>query len=216
MTSDTENGAVYAAVNLLVLVVMRVAIHMTRSELLRDTTVGCVAFAGMYTLPVAQMCTLMWVVVLLRSADLHGVFRPTIWMRIGVLLLTLIVAVPDVIMMASDWGPHVLTSGSIPLDAADIGHPVFACRPNLNPRHDPLPSYRVLIGLRGLAAAIATLILQDERGIVVVSMGDRITRELEVLSARMLMRKQVVFKVVRQLIPSALLGVIREQIDGRD
>lgn len=46
---------------------------------------------------------------------------------------------------------------------------------------------------------------------MVLSMGDRIMRELSLLSRRMVRRKRIVYKVVSQLLPNALLTTLIEQ-----
>lgn len=125
MSSDGENGINYAMTNLVLLVFMRIAIAIGKGRMLLDPVVGCVAWVSSISLPVAQFVTIMIIVVFLRSADIHGVYRPTIWMRIAVLLVCIAICVPEIVFSSIYAGPSVLTAGGIPMDPTD--HTIFSC-----------------------------------------------------------------------------------------
>lgn len=113
-------------------------------------------------------------------------------------------------------GPALVTSGAISLNPTE-DHPIFACRSNLSPDHDLAVDERMIIAARGLWLALITILLQDERRLLLMTMGDRIMRQLQQLSLRMLKRRRAVIRVVRSLMPMVLLDIIKDQaVQGED
>lgn len=56
--------------------------------------------------------------------------------------------------------------------------------------------------------ALVAIAIHDERRIVLVSLGDRIMKQLQSLSSKMIRRKRLVVQVVKRLLPARLLRAV--------
>ena len=167
-------------------------------------------------LSMVSFVSILFFVVLMYSADIHGMYRPTVGVRLGVLLIAFIFGSFNVVAASIREGPALVTSGAISLNPTE-DHPIFACRSNLSPDHDLAVDERMIIAARGLWLALITILLQDERRLLLMTMGDRIMRQLQQLSLRMLKRRRAVIRVVRSLMPMVLLDIIKDQaVQGED
>lgn len=135
ISSDDENGCGYGVLNLVAIFVCRVGVSITRSRMLQEPAIGCVVFHSEFFLTAIQLTTILFVVVLIYSGDLHGVLRPSTCLRYVVLVLSFTIGIMDVLAAGLEDGVTILTNQAIPFGIPD-DHPVLRCRQNVSPDHD--------------------------------------------------------------------------------
>jgi len=165
--SENENGACYAALNLVSLATLLAASWVSFLRSFVDTRFGCIVTLSQEILPVMQMCTVAFVAVAVYSADLHGAYRPTIFHRVVGVGLSAVLMIFNVTFLSMDIAPDLFTptvSGGIP--STD------ACIEVMSPTFVTSTWQRIFIDMRLMIIMLVSALLQEERNIVVVSMGD--------------------------------------------
>lgn len=150
ITGDSENGAVWAALSLLCLVGFRVAQWFGTRDVLQDSATACLSLITMETLATSEVSTIAIVLMVVHSADLHGYFRPPVWLRASGALLILGVGLWTALELGSDWGAKTFVSES----TGEAGDMLFDCERLISPDYIATGTERVIMGLRMVVATV--------------------------------------------------------------
>jgi len=211
IVSDDEPSVLQPIVNIAVVIGMGILCMVTAKNLYSDPDIGCMCHQSSELMSTATMCTLLLAMQVIYCADLHGMYRPRLWFRLSVITIMAAISLIQVWVLTTISGYLFLVG-----DSADQ---VKECRHRLYHGGDITDGERLFVGLQFIVAIFVTIVAQDERNVVLLSIGDRIMEQLADLQHKMVKRTYAIAKVVQKVVPRPILTQIRvldQKISVRD
>lgn len=202
ITTDSERGFLQVLINLVAAaLVFGMGLNSAR-ELYGDPDIGCMMHLTNEMLSIVTGALFLFMVALIYAGDLHSVYRPGLLLRMAVGIPFCAVAFFIAWLMSTRVGHEMLVG-------EEVAASVIDCRQSVAGALDTSDSERFITVVQFIFAVIVIMVLQQERNIVLLSVGDRIMEALANLQHRMVKRTFAIAKVVQRIVPRPLLSRIR-------